>query len=227
MKNIRCYLSFTALILLVGCQYEFPEETIKEPGSGEADFSKMVAVGNSLTAGFMDGALYDRGQQNAFVSILAEQMKAAGGGEFYVPEINSENGFYSFGPNNAVFGRLILTSDPNTGAVSPAPIGQGDLPGAFTGDKNALNNFGVPGVTLGTALIPEAGNPTHPLFNPLYGRFASNPGTSTLIGDAAAALADGGTFFSFWLGNNDVLAMPPAAPPIPPSSPRMRTFKPA
>lgn len=205
MKNTHYYLSAGLLILLAGCQYEFPEEVIEQPGSGEADFTKIVAVGNSLTAGFMDGALYNRGQENSFASILAEQMKEAGGGEFNVPSINSENGFYSLGSNGAILGRLILTSDPNTGSISPAPIGAGDFPTPFAGDKAALNNFGVPGVTLGTALIPETGNPDHPLFNPMYGRMASNPGTSTLIGDAAAALANGGTFFSFWLGNNDVL----------------------
>jgi len=41
-----------------------------------------------------------------------------------------------------------------------------------------------------------------PRFNPFYGRFASNPGTSTMIGEAATA---GGTFFAMWLGSNDVL----------------------
>src|SRR5690554_2046403 len=205
MKNIKLYISLVLLGSLVGCQYEFPEEAIGDPNPGDTDFSKMVAVGNSLTAGFMDGALYNRGQENSYASILAEQMKAAGGGEFNIPEIDSENGFYAFGPNNVILGRLILTADPNSGAVSPAPIGQGDAPSPYTGNKGELNNFGVPGVTLGTALIPDIGNSTNPLFNPLYARFASNPGTSTLIGDAAAALADGGTFFTFWLGNNDVL----------------------
>lgn len=204
MKNIPYYLIAAIVVLMFGCQYEFPEDLDEQPTAGEADFTKLVAVGNSITAGYMDGALYNRGQKNAFVSILAEQMKAVGGGEFNIPHINSENGFYSLSPNGTPLGRLVLTTDANTGSISPAPIGPGDLPSPFTGDKASINNFGVPGVTLGTALIPELGIPNHPLFNPLYGRFASDPGTSTLIGDAAAALADGGTFFSFWLGNNDV-----------------------
>src|SRR5690606_39844074 len=100
MKNIKLYISLVLLGSLVGCQYEFPEEAIGTPDAGDADFSKMVAVGNSLTAGFMDGALYNRGQQNSYVSILAEQMKSAGGGEFHIPEINSENGFYALSANN-------------------------------------------------------------------------------------------------------------------------------
>ncbi|MEX2591315.1 MAG: hypothetical protein WD426_00985 [Anditalea sp.] len=209
MKCLRYYLCLASVGILMGCQYEFPEEIITEPHSGQADFSKMVAIGNSLTAGYMDGALYNRGQQNSFVVILAEQMKMAGGGEFNVPEINSETGFFAFGENGPL-GRLVLTYDTTTSSTepppaTPAPIGPGDFPGPYTGDKSMLNNFGVPGITLVTALIPDTGNPTSPLFNPYYGRMASSPGSSTVIGDAANALANGGTFFSFWLGNPDVV----------------------
>src|SRR5690606_16600506 len=88
----------------------------------------------------------------------------------------------------------------------PAPIGPGDLPAPYTGDKSVLNNFGIPGLTIVTALLPETGNPTNSMFNPFYGRIASSPGVSTPIGDAVTALADGGTFFTFWLGSNDVMA---------------------
>jgi hypothetical protein len=205
MENFRYYFSLVFLVIIVSCQYEFPDEVRQEPNPGAADFTKMIAVGNSITAGFMDGALYNRGQENSFAVILAEQMKLAGGGEFIVPAIDSENGFFSVGPDNIVLGRLVLTVNPTTGATGPAPIGPGNLPAPYSGDKASLNNFGVPGITLGTAMIPETGNPNHALFNPMYGRIASNPGSSTLLGDAAAAMANGGTFFSFWLGNNDVL----------------------
>src|SRR5690606_34590419 len=127
MKNIPYYLIAAIVVLMFGCQYEFPEDLDEQPTAGEADFTKLVAVGNSITAGYMDGALYNRGQKNAFVSILAEQMKAVGGGEFNIPDINSENGFFDIGPNNVILGRLVLTVNPNTGSVGPAPIGQGDL----------------------------------------------------------------------------------------------------
>ncbi|AWW33294.1 hypothetical protein DN752_22130 [Echinicola strongylocentroti] len=194
-------------LLLSACQYDFPALPTNEPEAGNADFSKYVAVGNSLTAGLMDGALYDRAQDNSFAVILAGQLEGAGGGAFNVPDIDSENGFFAMGDNGPL-GRLILTTNPETGAIAPAPIGPGDLPTPYTGDKTALNNFGVPGITLGQALTPLAGGPAsaqNPAYSPLYARFASNPGQSTIIGDAAGALADGGTFFSFWLGANDVL----------------------
>ncbi|MCH7410493.1 hypothetical protein MM239_13885 [Belliella sp. DSM 111904] len=207
MKYINKFIYVLVLGVLASCTYEFPEQQIEAPTSGNADFTKIVAVGNSLTAGFMDGALYDRGQQNSFAVMLAQQAEAVGGGEFNVPEINSVNGFFQMGPQGPL-GRLILTINPSTGATGPAPIGAGDAPSDFTGNKANLNNFGVPGITLLTAIIPQTGGPNvpqNPAFNRMYERFASNPGTSTVIGDAAAALANGGTFFTFWLGNNDVL----------------------
>jgi hypothetical protein len=75
----------------------------------------------------------------------------------------------------------------------------------YTGGKATLNNFGVPAIVLGQALIPEtgawAGAGADPRFSPFYGRLAyPGTGTSTIIGDAAAA---GGSFFLFWLGLDD------------------------
>lgn len=207
MKFIHKLKYLVVLGFLASCSYEFPAPDIQEPTSGDVNLTKIVSVGNSLTAGFMDGALYNRGQRNAFPVILAEQARAVGGGDFNFPNINSENGFFSMGPNGPL-GRLTLRINPATGAAAPAPIGAGELPTPFTGNKAALNNFGVPGITLATALTPLTGgpnSPNNPAYSALYARFASNPGTSTVIGDAAAALNNGGTFFTFWLGNNDVL----------------------
>ncbi|MEP1260590.1 hypothetical protein [Algoriphagus sp.] len=207
MKIFNKLIYSLVLGSFVACTYDFPDPVIVEPTSGSADFTKIVSVGNSITAGYMDGALYNRGQQNSFAVILAEQAKFNGGGDFNVPDINSVNGFFQMGPQGPL-GRLVLTVNPQTGATGPAPIGVGDLPGNYAGNKANLNNFGVPGITLLTALIPQTGgpaSPANPAYNRLYERFASNPGTSTIIGDAAAALANGGTFFTFWLGNNDVL----------------------
>ena len=52
------------------------------PGAsaGSANFSKYVALGNSITAGYADNALYREGQDNSYPSILAHQFALAGGG---------------------------------------------------------------------------------------------------------------------------------------------------
>lgn len=206
MNRIFSVLITLSLGWLVSCQYTFPEDPMLTPQPGQADFSKTITIGSSITAGVMDGALYNRSQQNSFAVILAEQMKAAGGGTFNLPDINAEVGSFILSPPGANLGRLILKV--NGGTVAPEPIVPGNPITPFSGDKSEINNFGVNGLSLAAALVPETGNsnqPNHPLFNPHYARFASNPGTSTLIGDAVSALADGGTFFVFWLGKNDVL----------------------
>src|SRR5690606_3053025 len=196
MKNILKYILVPILGVAVSCTYDFPVEDIQPPTAGEADFTNMIVIGDGIAAGFMDGALYDRGQSNSFAVHLSEQMKLVNGGTFNVPSINSANGFYAMGPNNTVLGRLVLKI--TNGSAAPAPIGLGDLPTPFAGDKAELNNFSVPNLTLGLALIPQTGGPNvpqNPAYNPYYARFASNPGASTPIGDAAQALGTSGTFF--------------------------------
>lgn len=175
-----------------------------EASAGNADFSKFVTVGNSLTAGFQAGALFNDGQENSLGAILAAQFEEVGmSDDFDQPDIDSENGFNASFSNvgaGVIAGRLYLEIGP-TGDAGIAAL-PGELPTAYTGDKAELNNFGVPGILLGQCLTPATGTPGNAIENPLYTRFASAPGSSTIIGDAAAA---NGSFFLFWLGNNDVL----------------------
>ncbi len=187
---------------LGACTYDFPVQD--PPTTGQADFTKLVAVGNSLTAGFMDGALYTAGQNSSYPAIIARQAAILGGGTFTQPAVNSTNGCFN-AAGGCTQGRLVLRN-PLSPAPTPTAGDNGAALARYTGP--AINNWGVPGVTLQTALIPQTGgpaSPANPAFNPYYARIGSNPGTSTLIGDAAASLANGGSFFTFWLGNNDVL----------------------
>ncbi len=164
---------------------------------GTANFSKYVSIGNSLTAGLMDAALYTTGQISAFPNILAEQFKieGIGGGTFNQPDIAASNGFNISLNNdlaNPAFGRFVLDlSIPGPVATSP-----GDPITPYNGDIAQLNNFGVPGARVIDAVFAGYGQA-----NPFFGRFASSPSTS-MLGDATAAQ---GTFFSVWLGGNDVL----------------------
>ncbi len=165
---------------------------------GTADFTKYVALGNSLTAGFMDGALYNSGQQNAFPAILAQQFRidGVGGGDFNVPDINADNGYNtsanSPGQPGPVAGRFVLNL--NTESIETTV---GELITPYAGDRATLNSFGVPGIRAIDAVVPG-----YAQANPFFGRFASAPNAS-LLGDAARAQ---GTFFTVWLGSNDVLA---------------------
>jgi hypothetical protein len=199
--------------------------------AGSADFSKFVVLGNSFTAGFQASALFNEGQANSLGAILAKQFECVGGGDFNQPDINSANGYnlQQSIPGVITLGRLVLFDpDGSTGTRTPAPYpsafpgsvatcpsnvttpalpapyNTADLPTPFMGDKTALNNFSVPLIFLGQALIKETGGPAagNPYFNPLYARFASSPGASTLIGDALGAA---GSFYVINLGFDDVL----------------------
>jgi hypothetical protein len=57
--------------------------------AGTADFSKYVSLGNSLTAGYSDGALFIAGQEGSYPSLLSQQFALVGGGEFKIPFINA------------------------------------------------------------------------------------------------------------------------------------------
>ncbi len=211
-RKVINYIAGIAIILgLISCQEDdikadwiadnpVPTDPVETGTPGTLDLSHYVSVGNSLTAGFADGALYTDAQNQSFPALLAERFSIAGGGDFNQPDINSENGFnsaFSDVANGIIRGRTVLDLS-DAAPVSTA----GELPAAYTGDKSALNNFGVPGIVIGQLLTPLTGTPGSPIENGLYTRFASAPGTSTILGDA---IATGPSFFSLWIGANDAL----------------------
>ena len=59
MKKLYISTVAAALLFTVSCQHDFENSTEDVVvTSGEANFSKYVSLGNSLTAGYRDGALY-------------------------------------------------------------------------------------------------------------------------------------------------------------------------
>ncbi|HAD34600.1 MAG TPA: G-D-S-L family lipolytic protein, partial [Chitinophagaceae bacterium] len=70
MKNNQRILAFLgASILLGSCQTDLVEKDIKK---GNADFTRYVAVGNSLTGGYADGGLSLKGQLHSYHVMLDE-----------------------------------------------------------------------------------------------------------------------------------------------------------
>ena len=182
----------------------------------ELDLSTYVAIGDSLTAGFADNTLYVDGQINSFPNILAESFALVGGGEFVQPLVNDNLGGLVAGGQPIAVGnstdsflaRLVLLDTPagpvpgpQPGTI-PTPERTTDIAPGEAGLVNAngpFNNLGVPGARVIELAAPELA------MNPFYGRFASNPGVSSVITDAVADVNRIPTFFSFWAGNNDAL----------------------
>ncbi|MCB2378691.1 SGNH/GDSL hydrolase family protein [Hymenobacter sp. BT635] len=198
-------------LALAGCQPD-----IDAPGidKGSADFTKYVAVGNSLTAGFGDGGLYREGQLNSYPNILAGQFKAAGGGDFTQPlfteaQLNG-SGYLRFTGFGATGSPLTVNVTNNLAVVGAVPTRAGNQ---FTYAKylDPINNLGVPGIRMSDIETPGFGNtalnggtflaPT-PIFNSYFERITPAGSNQTYRQRVAASAP---TFFTFWLGNNDVL----------------------
>lgn len=207
-KNKMKIYKYNWLLLLLagvmtGCSSDDDSgTTIEEPveyTSGSADFSHYIALGNSLTAGLTDGTLFLAGQQNSLPSILAEQFELAGGGEFTQPLINDNIGGLLLGGNVIQEPRLFFNgSGPQRLTETPITDITNTLSGPF-------NNMGVPGAKSFHLLAPGYGNVAGVATgqsNPYFVRFASSPSTTVL----ADAVAQDFTFFSLWVGNNDVLS---------------------
>lgn len=222
MKNLKIYtLLLVSACIAFSCDEEdklindilvenpIPGVEIPSGEAGSLDLSVYVSLGASITAGTKDNALYSQGQATSFPALLAGQFAAEGveGGAFNQPDINSVNG-YSGVDGTTVQGKYILDLDLNNdGELGDAGvvISDGDVPTAYEGDKETLNNFGVPGIQTAQMLVKETGGPEselNPAYNALYARFASVPGTSTILEDA---MARNPTFFTLWPGGNDVL----------------------
>jgi hypothetical protein len=189
MKKI--FLIILSLAIFTACEKKIDEFEVT---TGSANFTKYIAAGNSMMAGYADGALYKTAQSYSIPAIIAAQLQLAGSGTFVQPVVNSEYGvdYPGSGP------RLVLGySTGCDGVVSLAPIpfiGQKD-PVAPVGYQ--VNNLGIPGAKSFHLLYPG-----YAQLNPYYARFATAPGNAVV--NEIAPLNP--TFFTIWLGDNDVLS---------------------
>ncbi|OWP64752.1 G-D-S-L family lipolytic protein [Hymenobacter amundsenii] len=190
-------LAVLAGLGLTACQPDLEKDF--SPSNGSADFSNYIAVGNSLTAGYSDGGLYLEGQQQSYPALLAQQFKNVGGGEFVQPLFTAgqENGsgylrLAGFTAAGNPITANVTTNLAVRGGTAAKPL--------YTKFVGSVNNLGVPGIRLSD--VETAG----------YGSVQGNPFFERITPDAQATqtylarvAASSPTFFTNWLGNNDVL----------------------
>jgi len=205
MKNIK-YIAIMALGL-VACEPEL-DNSVEDAGfysSGNADLSRFVSVGNSLTAGYADGTLYIAGQNNSFPNILAGQFAKAGGGLFTQPLMNDNvGGLLLNGTVSDLASNRVVLAESEFGIIGPASIEGTPSTEISNRLSGSFNNMGVPSVKsyevaeAGFGALINVNTFTAPAY---YSRFASSD-TSSILDDATA---QDPTFFTFWIGSNDVL----------------------
>ena len=192
-------MAVLAVLSVTSCKTDFETDVADiTVTSGEADFSKYVALGNSLTSGYRDGAVYLDGQLESYPAMIAEQMQKAGGGTFTQPLMPDNIGGFTNLPGFK--GKLTL--QVVNGALTPVYSTAVNALDRLTG---TYNNMGVPGAKSFHLVANGYGNMAglaSGTANPYFVRFASSS-TASVLEDA---MAQNPTFFSLWIGNNDVLS---------------------
>jgi hypothetical protein len=180
-KYISIYLAF--LFLSLSCEDRSNITNPEELNTGDADFSKFVTIGNSLTAGFQNGALYESAQNYSFGSLIAAQV----GSPFVQPTITDPG----------IGGRIELVS------FAPLSTSTNDLVGGLPNNSDydgIYNNLGIPGALL-TDIINAAGSQTAADRSNLFFEIVlRNKGT---VLEQVKIIQP--TIAFLWIGNNDIL----------------------
>ena len=165
-------LGFSAL---AGCR---SGETLDSPAVVDPSFTRYVAMGNSITAGFQSVGINDSTQQRAYPMLLA----AAMGTGFAYPSLNMPGCPAPF-VNNVTQVRVGGAASTDCALRGPTPMW--------------LNNLGVPGNAVGTLLSNFGGLPSDyaPLRLFLLGGYTEVQMMQKIQP----------TFTTIWIGNNDVL----------------------
>ncbi|MCV9927686.1 G-D-S-L family lipolytic protein [Flavobacterium sp. LS1R49] len=199
IKNFKWLLLVS--LAFVACNNDDDNDTPAEipVTPGTAVFTKYVALGDSFAAGYSDGALFIKGQSNAYSNILSQQFVAAGGGTFTTPLMNDNIGGLLFAGNVVAGPRLYFNG------VGPVPVTGTPTTEVTTHLAGPFNNLGVPGAKSFHLMAAGYGNVAgvpSGASNPYFARFASSS-TTTVLADAVAQAP---TFFSLFIGGNDILS---------------------
>lgn len=196
MKKLNIIFStilFFSLLIFTACEDKSDLTAPGKPNTGSADFTTMVAIGNSLTAGMQSNALFESSQEYGFANLIAKQA----GANFVQPLISEPGIAGRLEISQVITGangieNVIITPNSSTGA--PLNLNY----------SAPYNNLGIPGAIL-YDLVDETDFTTK-------SNARKNPFFQIVLRDTAfgksvvkQALKLNPTFITLWIGNNDVL----------------------
>ena len=150
--------------------------------NSKAGITKYVAIGDSLTAGFQNGALFEAYQKFSFPNLIAKQL---GIEDFQQPLIS----YPGIPPVMTLINRHPLRLRRK--------YGFGHLMNASP--PRSYDNLGIPAATLCSALNPNDSECA--MINPFIGIVLGESGN--IIKQALSLTPD---LITFWLGNNEIFA---------------------
>ncbi len=185
MKKLNKYLVLSLLLFalaLWSCEDRTDLTEPAAPSLGNADFSTFVALGNSLTAGYQSGALYESSQKYSVPNLIAQQV----GANFVQPLISDPG----------IPGRIEVKSIDPFETVTNTTLGQ--LTNATY--EKPYNNLGIPGAWLADVLQATDAQSSISGDNIFFNVVLRGQGTQL-----QQALSLNPTFMTLWIGNNDIL----------------------
>jgi lysophospholipase L1-like esterase len=191
MKVFNKYIISLSLIALMAFNACRDKSDLTEPGlpsTGNVSFTHFVTLGNSITAGYQSGSLFESAQEYAYGNQIAKLVGAT-----YVQQLFSDPG---------TTGRMEFGGFTSTGITINYNTSSG-LP-LNTSYTSAFNNLGIPGAILydiidETDFATKSTARSNALFSAILR--SSTLGKSML----KQALAQSPTLITLWIGNNDVL----------------------
>jgi len=240
MKNlmkIAVVMPVLLALLLAGCSLDDPSDPTGDVNGPTVDDAgaRYVAIGNSLTAGFMDGGLIQAGQINSYPRLIANQL-GLDNEEFTQPWIAAP-GIGSSTPSAPTMAAGVLYFDgADISVLGETPLDNIQSILLDATQPTAYHNLGVPGALLADGLdaydaaSSVAGNNSFFEFINRSTDLFGNTTLSATLPDGAGgtitvpyesgsmtykAIAKGGALATMWLGNNDVLGPATGGNPAP------------
>lgn len=189
MKKVLSIFLVIFALFTIGCEDRSELTPPAPPSTGSVDFSRFVTLGNSLTAAYQNGALYESSQMYSIGKLIANQV----GVPFEQPIISD--------PGTG--GRLEVQALTTTGIQIYTNPNQGQPKNLNL--NRPYNNLAVPG-----AFLYDIANATSSTtcYSYVFGGQANQlfdvvlRGQGTMLNQAKALNP---TLITLWIGNNDIL----------------------
>ena len=174
------------------------------PALAQVQSGYYVALGDSLTAGYASGGLAQLYQADSYPAILARQLGIPAA-TFQQPLVSNPGipAVLELKSLTVANGVVVPTIAPKSGSGAP-------INATYSG---MYGNLGIPGAKTGD-LLTKTGDITklltgnidpNTIMYDIVLRFPVFPNTTTPAPAVAQAVALPGTFYTVWIGNNDVL----------------------
>lgn len=195
-SSLKIFISLlSGITILTSCEVQTENPTPAAATAETLDFTRYIAVGSSMVAGFTNGGLYRDGQLASYPNLIAKQT----GAKFEQPlfPIGQENGTGYFVTTTANTSVQFDKITDKTGIISTSPL----LLSKYFGTPN---NFGIASLRMSDMGKTGLGNVKNQDFNPYFERIL--PTGKEDISYPNFVKESNPTFFTASIGEYDMLA---------------------